>query len=490
MMGRITRNTTYLTCAYIGQKILALFYFIIIARVIGAGDLGKYAFAMSFAALFGVFADLGLSQTLIREMAKNKERRQSYFSAVFSSKLFLSLITYATLIITVNLLGYSETVRLMVYLSGIVMVLDSFILSFWAVFRSQQNLRFEAINIIIYQAIVLLIGFCILWLRLGLVYLIVPFICASLWSAFFSGFLVGKKVGLKFVPKLERAVIKSLMRISIAFALISIFSRVYTYLDSILLSYLAGDRALGYYSAAYKLPAALVFIPSALAAAIFPAFSESFAVAKERLKRIFDESMSALAILAVPIGIGIAGISREIILKFYGAEYLPGVEALKILGIAMIFVFLNYPIGALLNACDRQKLNVCLYGVTMCVNAGLNFLLIPKFSYLGAAIAFLISHSLLFFVNLFFARELVNYSGGRLAKTLFKTVLSGLAMLAVVLTLKTKINILVVIAIAAPIYLIVLYLIRGFGKEQIKFFKEIFTSRRPVEHDQINVAGE
>ncbi|MFH0815121.1 MAG: flippase [Candidatus Falkowbacteria bacterium] len=475
MMGRITRNTTYLTCAYIGQKILALFYFIVIARIIGASDLGKYAFAMAFASLFGVFADLGLSQTLIREMAKNKERSQSYFSAVFSSKLFLSLITYAILVVTVNLLGYSETVRTMVYLSGIVMVLDSFILSFWGVFRSQQNLKYEAINIVIYQVIVLLIGFCVLWLKLGLVYLIVPFIFASLWSAFFSAILVGKKVGLKLIPKLERAVIKSLMRVSIAFALIGIFSRVYTYLDSILLSYLAGDAALGYYSAAYKLPAALVFIPSALAAAIFPAFSESFAIAKERLKRIFDESMSVLAILAVPIGIGIAGISGEIIFKFYGAEYLPGVEALKILGIAMIFVFLNYPIGALLNACDRQKLNVSLYGATMCVNAALNFLLIPKFSYVGAAIAFLISHGLLFVVNLYFARQIINYSGARLFKILFKTVLSGLVMLACVLMLKTRINIFIVIAIAAPVYLIVLYLIRGFGKEQIKFFKEIFS---------------
>ncbi|MBI5254749.1 flippase [Candidatus Falkowbacteria bacterium] len=480
MMGKITRNTTYLTCAYIGQKIIALFYFIIIARAIGAADLGKYAFAMSFAALFGVFADMGLSQTLIRETAKNKEHGQNYFSAVFSSKLFLSLITYAILIVTVNLLGYSQLVRTMVYLSGIVMVLDSFILSFWAVFRSQQNLKYEAINIVIYQVIVLATGFCILWLKLGLVYLIVPFIFASAWSAVFSAVLVGKKVGLKFIPKLERAVIKSLMRISIAFALISIFSRVYTYLDSILLSYLAGDSALGYYSAAYKLPAALVFIPSALAAAIFPAFSESFSAAKERLKKIFDESMSSLAILAVPIGIGIAGISGEIILKFYGAEYLPGVEALKILGIAMIFVFLNYPIGALLNACDKQKLNVSLYGATMCVNAALNFLLIPKFSYVGASIAFLISHCLLFLVNLFFARQIINYSCARLFKTLFKTVLSGLIMLAGILTLKMRINILVVTAISAPIYLIVLYLIRGFGKEQIKFIKEMFSRRANV----------
>jgi O-antigen/teichoic acid export membrane protein len=491
MLGRITKNTTYLTLAFIGQKILALFYFIIIARVIGAEDLGKYAFALSIASLFGVFADLGLSQTLIREMAKNKDASQKYFSAAFAAKLILSIVAYAAIALAINLLGYPALVCKMVYLSGVVMVLDSFTLANWGVFRSRQILKYESWNLIINQVILLFAGFAALFFKLGLLYLVAALICASLWSVIFSSVLVVKKAGLKFSPKFNRPVLKTLFGISVAFALISIFSRIYGYLDSILLSYLAGDKALGYYSAAYKLPAALVFIPSALSAAIFPAFSETFAVnnprhgvASERLGQLFQRAMAALMLIAVPIGIGIAGVSREIVLKFYGAQYLPGVEALKILAMATIFVFLNYPIGALFNACDRQKLNAALYGMTMCVNAILNFILIPRYEYLGAAIAFLASHSALFIVSLIFARRIVTYSARQFAAQTLKVVLSCFVMLFAIWVLTPMMNIFVVIGCAVIIYFVALFLLRGFQDDQIEFLRKIFKRQTAVVETQ------
>jgi O-antigen/teichoic acid export membrane protein len=172
--------------------------------------------------------------------------------------------------------------------------------------------------------------------------------------------------------------------------------------------------------------------------------------------------------------VGIAGVSAEVVARFYGEQYAPGVGALKILALATIFVFLNYPIGALFNACDRQKMNVVLYGATMCVNAILNFILIPRYAYVGAACAFFASHAILFGASFLLARRITDYSFFTFFTHAAKVIVSAIAMLAVVFVLKTRIDVFVVIAISAIVYFAVLYVLRGFSEDQINFLRKLF----------------
>ena len=78
-MPSITRNTAFMTMASVGQKIISLVYFTLIARHIGAEDTGKYFFALAFTTVFVVFVDLGLTNVLVREAAKAREKIQAYF---------------------------------------------------------------------------------------------------------------------------------------------------------------------------------------------------------------------------------------------------------------------------------------------------------------------------------------------------------------------------------------------------------------------------
>jgi len=476
MLGRITKNTTYLTLAFIGQKLLALFYFVIIARVVGAEDLGKYTFALAFTTLFAVLADIGLSQSLIRESAKKPEKEQSYFSAVLCTKILLGVATYGLVFLAINFMGYPAQTKAMVYIAGIVMLLDSLTLSFWALFRGRQILKYEAIGIFVNQILIIISGLTILYFKFSLVFLMIPFVFGSLWNFLFSATLIRKILKLKFSFRLDKKVFKFLFGIAVPFALIAIFMRVYTYLDSVLLSSLAGDRALGYYSVAYKIPFALQVLPAAVGAAIFPAFSEYYVSMRARLKDIFDKAMAALLIIAVPMGFGLFSVAEKVIDRFYGAEYSPAILVLQILSFGLIFLFLGFPLGALLNACDRQKLNAVLVGLTMCLNVVLNIILIPQFQYVGAAIAFLISHFFLFCMALFFARQIIPYSRVALFFTFLKTLVSASVMVGVIFYLQNW-NVFLLILVGIPIYFVVLFLLRGFSREQISLLRQVFMRR-------------
>ena len=78
MIKTASHNVRNMTIASVGQKICAFVYFTILARYLGPEDVGKYVFTLSFAAIFVILIDLGLTSVLIREGARHKERLQKY----------------------------------------------------------------------------------------------------------------------------------------------------------------------------------------------------------------------------------------------------------------------------------------------------------------------------------------------------------------------------------------------------------------------------
>lgn len=470
----VTKNTTYLTLGYIAQKILSFVYFVLVARFIGVEDLGKYTFALSFTTMFAVFVDFGLTNALIREVAKHWEKAGKYLSSIIGVKTFFSLIVYAVVVGAVNLMGYPPITKNLVYLSGIIMLLDSFTLTFWGIFRGSQNLKYEALGIIINQMIIVLVGVTILMLRLPLIFLMLPFLCGSFFNVLFSNIMIRKKLKLKFAFQIDKKVLKTIFKIAVPFALIAIFSRVYGYIDQVMLSYLAGDKFLGWYSTAMKIPFALQFIPSAFAAAVFPAFSAYYVCDKIKLKDSFDKVMLLLTIIAIPISFGIFSIAPEAILLLFGAEYANSIIVLQIIVFSLIFVFLNFPLGSLLNGCDRQVINTKLVGATMILNIILNVFLIPKYTYVGASIAFLICHSLLFLAGLIVARKIIPYSKKKLFVVFLKVVLSAGLMAVGIIYLKQFVNFIPLIFAGAVFYAGFLYLLKGFTKQDLQFLWKQF----------------
>jgi len=477
---RIAQNTTYLTVAYIVQKIFSFLYFILIARMIGVEDIGKYVFALSFTTIFSVFIDLGLSPVLTREGAKDTSRLKHYLNNIVGVKAVLSTLTYLAVVLMINLIGKEPLVKELVYLSGLIMVLDSFYLSFYAVFRACQNLKYEAIGMIVGQVIIFGTGIAVLFLHLPLHFLIGSILMGSIFNFIYSLLLINKKLDFKPHLRYDKDILKMLFKIAAPFAIAGIFARVYGYIDTVLLSTLAGDKAVGWYSAGYKITFALQFIPMAFAAAIFPAMSNYFVKNKKLLAKTFEKSMHYLMIIALPVTFGVVVLAPELIVAVYGLEFLPTALALQILIFSLVFNFLGFPLGSLLNACNRQTVNTINMGITMVVNVVLNLILIPLFgaqAYLGAAIAALVSGFTLFALGLFWAGRITKYDKKFLILSLAKVLVACLVMTIIILVLKSETHFIFLIPLGGIIYFACLYVVRGLDKKEIKEFYHSFFKR-------------
>ncbi|MBU0743754.1 MAG: oligosaccharide flippase family protein, partial [Gammaproteobacteria bacterium] len=176
-MNKITnvaKNTSYFTLALVLQKVISFTYFIIIARALGPEDLGKYYFAISFTTIFAIFIDIGLANVLTREIARYKEDKnkvKELLGGALGIKSVLAVLSSIIVIILINVLGYPQITKSLVYLAIISMNLDSFTASFFAVMRGFHNLFYESIAVVIFQAIVFGFGLMVLKLNLGLVWL-------------------------------------------------------------------------------------------------------------------------------------------------------------------------------------------------------------------------------------------------------------------------------------------------------------------------------
>lgn len=481
---RIAKNTTYLTVAYIVQKILSFLYFILIARLIGVGDIGKYVFAVSFTSIFGIFIDLGLSSVLTREVAKDFSKAKDYLNNIITVKIFLSVITYLAVVVAINLLDKESLVRQLVYFSGLVMVLDSFYLTFYAVLRGRQNLKYEAIGMTFGQLAIFIFGTIVLLLHLSLHFLVLALLVGSTFNFIYAFYLMQRKAEIKLQLGINKEVIKIIFKIAIPFALAGIFSRIYGYIDTVLLSTLAGDKQVGWYSAGYKITFALQFVPMAMSAALFPALANFFVTDISRLARAFEKSMYYLMLISLPITFGVFSLSREFIGIMYGAEFIPTALALNILIFSLVFNFLSFPVGALLNACNRQITATVNMGITTLVNLLLNIILIPLFgdqAYLGAAIAALGGSATLFFTGFYWVDKITPYNKKFLGLGFLKILLSSLLMSAVIFLLKPYLpssSFLLLVPIGGLVFLAALLLLRGIDWGDIKDLYNSFVRRR------------
>ncbi len=465
-INNIAKNTSYLTLALVFQKIISFTYFIILARSLGQESLGKYYLAISITTIFAIFIDLGLVNVLTREVAKNQKKAEKLLGNVLSIKVPLSFLAIIVTVITVFILGYSPFIKQLVYISTISMVLDSFTTTFFSVSRGFHNLFFESLSAIFFQVIVMACGLLALSLGLDLRYIMLALAIASVCNFIYSFLILKLKIKLRIRFLYERICIKNLITLAWPFGAYAILQRLYTYLDTVLLSVFVGERYVGIYQVPFKIIFALQFLPLAFTASLYPALSYYWLNNKEQLETTFIRAINYLIIISVPIIFGTIFLADKIVLLF-SDNFIEAVLPLQIIIISLFFIFLNYPIGSLLNACDKQKKNTQNMAITTVVSIILNVILIPKFNVLGASIAVLFTNFLMFIFGIYWVRKVINYKGGSNLKVFIKSFLASAVMALFIYLSKTSLNIFLLVLIAMIIYFLFLVFSKTIGRDDI-----------------------
>jgi O-antigen/teichoic acid export membrane protein len=468
----LAKNTMYLTFASIAQKAIAFVYFALIARAFGTADTGSYFVALALVTVIAVFDDLGMTPVLIREIAKAPERALHWVRTMMGIKVITMPLTMIIAWFLPHLMGYEIELIWLVRLAIVIMLADTLSLSFYGVLRGLHNLKYESIGIFFGQIITAGIGVTLIFTgQATLLWLVLALAFGSTWNLVFSGVQVVRRLGPKALVPTYADGWKPL-KLAFAFFLAAAFVKIYSFTDSILLERLIGAEEAGIYAVAYKMTYAFQFLPLAFIGALYPMLSAQ-ANDAVKLKQTLMHAFWYLSLLVVPIVFGIWSLAEEIIVAFYGVDFTLSAISLQILIFVLVFIFLDFPIGSLLNATNRQATKTAIMGVTMVINVVANILLIPTYGAVGASIAGLISFIFLFFAGWFFARRVIPLRFIDLASNVWGIWLSGIVMTLVVLFAKQYVHFSFAIVIGALVYMVGLFLTRAVTIEQVKSIKRL-----------------
>ncbi len=478
MTVHVARNTAFLTLASIGQKIIAFVYFLFVARIMMPEATGEYFLAISISVIFTVVADMGVTPVVIREVAKDPSQAVARLSQALGIKLPLLVISSIGAIATGAALGYDADLRYLITLACIVLSLDAVHLLFYGVLRGFQLLRYESFGIFTGQVVTGIVGGLVLWLHPTLPLLIMALVAGSLTNVSISGFFIVKRLGRQaLVPTLAPVATKKLIWAAIPFALAALFVKTYSYVDSILISKFLDTTAVGIYSIAYKFTYAFQFLPLAFTAALYPAMSAVVGKDSEGLERIFLRGMWYMATLATPIVLGLWAVAPEVVL-LTGREYAGAAPVLQVLIFVLLPIFLDFPIGSLLNASGRQSTKTAIMGATMVINVVLNILLIPRFGILGAALAGLACFICMFVLGMVFVPKILpTYRLRHLLITLVPIFFSGVLMLLSVQMMKPIVGWIAVMPLGAVVYILALLTTRALHKDDVVFLLNVIRQR-------------
>jgi len=465
----IAKNASILLITDIISKVLQTVLAIVIARKLGASELGLLKYAIAFAVMFSFIPNFGFNNFINREVAKNPELSGIYFSNLSVVKFLLSIITFLIIFVS-SYITKSDYEQLIIicYAAGI-MLINSFIQFYTAFFRGFQKAEYEAIILISENILFAVTGILIITLGRSLRFMMMIRFAVTV-LIFIAGFIILKMKILKTPYRISASSCISLIKSATPFTILTILIIVNTQVGIVLLTNMKGTDSTGLYIAALNLCGVFQFLSASVAGAILPAMTK-FAKENNRidLENTFSKSIKYLLILVLPIAAGTTVIADKIILLIYGVEFTNSIITLRILIWVVVFSFANTIFNVAFLSIDKEKIFVRIQILVTIIYLSLCFTLIPIFGHNGVAFAYTFSQCIIFVIaKLYFAKYLNNV---RITSILFKLSVAASIMVISTILIRTF-PLIFIILVACVVYATSLIILKIFDQNELNFMKE------------------
>ncbi len=201
---------------------------------------------------------------------------------------------------------------------------------------------------------------------------------------------------------------RELLKFSLVAWLASVFLNVMPWIDRLFVGAYLPATEVGVYQAAAQTSVLLSVIAGALNAVVSPRISSlHHSSQRERLHQVYKVATKWMVYTSVPILLLFCSVPKQVLTLLYGGSYVNGSRPLIILSIMWMIDAMAGPVGILLIFTGRQKVVsiVAAAGMSLCI--GLNYLFVPGYGAVGAAMATGLTNSAMMLALLLAARIMV-----------------------------------------------------------------------------------
>ncbi len=377
--------------------VIAFLLRIVLARWLGAFDLGLYTMVITVQEIAVLIAGLGISVALTKYIAEYRDDRDRLLQTTFAA--FINTIIFGLVggAILYFLSGTVASIFNMPQLARLLEIL-AIALPFLCLLQTSLGLltglrmmRNYAYLIILRVCLMILAITTFVWLGFGVEGTVFGILLSAVGGCTF---------GLCLSRKYLRPIFQGFFRNTKKLVLFGIqvfganaVSLIANRADIIMIGYYLDAAKVGYYSIAVILSMFFDIIPQAIQKVSYPATTEYWSKKNHRsLQEMIDKSMKSSAWILLPLGLGVGFFTTEITTFIFGPEFIYAALPLVILLIARVIRGATIqPIGASFTGVGRPDVGLKIDALSTILNIGLNILLIPRFGIAGAAMATTIS---------------------------------------------------------------------------------------------------
>ncbi len=470
----VTTNIFWLTLSKVIVYLLSFITLMLIPRYLGVEGYGQLNFVLSLVGVFAIFGDFGINTLTLREVSKNNKLAKKYFNRLFIFKIILILFL-CTIIATISFFINKPLIVKEVLLLSLMFFSFNMLSNFCLIFlQAFQKLKYKSIYEIITKTVYVLFVLFFIFVNFGIKGIIFAHIFMAVIGFIYVLFSLKKHIKLNL--KKDVVFIKKTLLFAWPFALGALFTNVYFYFDTILISFIHGEYLVGLYSIGYTLYRFLFNILSIITITFFPVIAKY--AYKKSLKNVVSFFLYTILSFSVPLCFGGIFLAKEIISFAFGNQYLGGLIPFTIILLFFVVSSINVVFVYLLYNRHYEKYVLKQKIIATVINILLNILVIPIYGIVGAAITTVASQWFLFILFYLKTSKITTIN---LLDILKKPVISSFFMLLVLYLIKDvfKIylfnniyNVLFYVVVGFVSYILFYVAIKGVSKKQILFIKD------------------
>jgi O-antigen/teichoic acid export membrane protein len=427
--GRILRSSGWVALSVAGNQLASILSLLVLARLLEPKAFGLVALAWTVLAFADKIQESGVGSALIY---RRQEVEQAAASALIWAPL-ASLILYAAtfllapvlahLLHTPGLVSVLRVLGLVLLLRGL-MVVPAAVLGRNLAYRARAKADVGGSFVQLATALTLAFAGFGVWSLVFGALAGTAAQCVILWTV------------VPWWPSptaASRRILFEMMRYGRFVSAGSILSVIDNTIDNIAIARLLGTTPLGYYAIAFRIadfPTSV--LGYVVGRVMFPVYS-MLQGDLQAVRRGYIQNLQRIAIVALPVSVGIAVAAKPIVLTLFGEKWLLAVTPLRILAFYGLLKSLIAPAGELFKGIGRPHLNPLLSVAHLALAVPVLYALIHSLGLDGAALGMLVLMVATGLPAMFLAMRLVDVSIRDTAHALATPILCS-AVLAVALT--------------------------------------------------------
>ncbi|MGR5208773.1 flippase [Vibrio sp. PNB23_22_7] len=385
------RNTSWLLADNALKLFVGLFIGAWVARHLGPENFGIYSYALSFVAMFGGIATLGLDSIVIRELVKREDSTGEILATTFILKFIGACIAFLLLGVSLLVFNISNKINVISLVMGGAFCFQTFNvirLYFQSIVKSKYFVISNMLSVIISAIIkVYLILSNAPLIDFAKVFLFDSFSLSILLVYFFIKKKESKIVNYAFSQTLA----KELLQDSWPLIFAAVASVIKLKLGHVMLGSLGSFEDVGYYAAALRISELWFLIPVILGSSIYPALIKARKDSPKMLRNRVLLITKLMLAFAIPFAILVSVLSEVLMVFLFGDEYREAGHYLSIQiwsGLPYVVLF-AYSQVTYIESKTRIHLYLSILSIFSIVI--FNYWMIPLFGGIGAVYASLIT---------------------------------------------------------------------------------------------------